>query len=224
VTHIHRSGLRLNVVPETKLERGDVITLIGPKNKLKSAVNLLGRKERKIFETDIFTFSAGLLLGLFLGMIKLPIINASIGSAGGLLFSGILLGYLRNFGPFAGRVPTAARYILQELGLLLFLAAIGSSAGRGLVEQLVAAGPKIFISGVMITTVTLISTIYFCHKVLKFDWNTTFGATTGGVTSTVALKIVTEEAESQYPVLGYAGVYAFANILLAMLGQFILLL
>lgn len=224
ITQIQRSGVDLAVNPNTKLERGDIVTIVGRENKLKHTVALLGRQEHKIFETDIFTFSAGLVLGLVLGMIKWPIINVSIGNAGGLLFMGILLGYLRNFGPFSGRVPLAARYILQELGLLLFLASIGTSAGEGLVEQLLTAGPKIFATGVLITTITLITTVYFCHYVLKFDWNTTFGATTGGVTSTVALKIVTREAESQYAVLGYAGVYAFANILLTMLGQAILLL
>ena len=87
---------------------------------------------------------------------------------------------------------------------------------------LAESGLQIFITGAIITTVTLIATLYFCHYVLKFDWNTSFGATTGGVTSTVALKIVTREAASQYAVLGYAGVYAFANILLTMLGQIIL--
>lgn len=223
-SRIQRGGIDLAVNPNMKLERGDVVTIMGKEDRLKHAVAILGRQEHKIYETDIFTFSAGLVLGVLLGMVKWPIINASIGNAGGLLFMGILLGYLRNFGPFSGRVPIAARYIFQELGLLLFLASIGTSAGIGLVEHLKSAGPEIFITGVFITTFTLISTVHFCHYVLKFDWNTSFGATTGGVTSTVALKIVTRESASQYPVLGYAGVYAFANILLTMLGQAIILL
>ena len=222
-SRVQRGGIDLPVIPDMKLERGDVITIVGKEDKLKHAVAILGRQEHKIYETDIFTFSTGLVLGVILGMIKWPIINASIGNAGGLLFMGILLGYLRNFGPFSGRVPIAARYIFQELGLLLFLASIGTSAGVGLVEHLKSAGPEIFFTGALITTFTLISTVYFCHYILKFDWNTSFGATTGGVTSTVALKIVTREAASQYPVLGYAGVYAFANILLTMLGQIILI-
>jgi putative transport protein len=222
-SRIQRGGIDLSVNPNMALERGDVITLVGKEDNLKHAVAILGRQEHKIYETDIFTFSAGLVLGVILGMIKWPIINASIGNAGGLLFMGILLGYLRNFGPFSGRVPIAARYIFQELGLLLFLASIGTSAGIGLIEHLKSAGLEIFFTGALITTFTLISTVYFCHYILKFDWNTSFGATTGGVTSTVALKIVTREAASQYPVLGYAGVYAFANILLTMLGQIILL-
>ncbi len=221
VTRLQRGGIDLPVSADLMVERGDILTITGADKNVEAAIAELGRREHKIYETDIFTFSAGLLLGIFVGMIKWPIVDASLGNAGGLLFMGILLGYLRNFGPFSGRVPVAARYILQELGLLLFLAGIGTKAGQGLIEHLRDAGLAIFVTGALVTSVTLLATLWFCHRILRFDWNTSFGATTGGVTSTVALKIVTRAADSQYAVLGYAGVYAFANILLTMLGQFI---
>ena len=223
VTRLQRGGIDLPVNPDFKLERGDTIAITGHTKQIKMATRLLGRKEHKIFETDMFTFSIGLFLGALLGLIKWPIIHASLGVAGGLLFTGILFGYLRNFGPFSGRVPIAARYIMQELGLMLFLAGVGVQAGHGFLDHLLNKGMPIFATGVLITTFTLVSTLVFCRYILKFDWNTSFGATTGGVTSTVALKVVTEEAESQYPVLGYAGVYAFANILLTILGQIIVM-
>ena len=221
MTRLQRGGIDLPVDPDFKLERGDIITIAGSSSGIKETISFLGRREHKIFETDMLTFNAGLLMGILLGMIKWPIINASLGSAGGLLFMGILLGYLRNFGPFSGRVPVAARYLMQELGLLLFLAGIGTKAGQGLVEHVLDSGVAIFTTGALITVITLLSTLFMCHYVLKFDWNTSLGATTGGVTSTVALKVVTNESESQYAVLGYAGVYAFANILLTLLGQII---
>jgi len=219
LTRLQRAAIDVPVNPDMRLERGDIVTLAGPPAKLRRAIDFLGRAERKIFETDIFTFSAGLVLGIVLGRIEWPLIHTSIGNAGGLLFMGITLGYLRNFGPFSGRVPVAARFILQELGLLLFLAGVGTSAGGGLVENLGRFGLSIFLTGVLVTTITLLASLLFCRYVVKFDWNTSFGATTGGVTSTVALKLVTAASESQYAVLGYAGVYAFANILLTLLGQ-----
>ncbi|MBN2356930.1 hypothetical protein JXO59_12515 [candidate division KSB1 bacterium] len=221
LTRIQRTGIDIPINPDYKLERGDVITIVGGEENIKYAISLLGREEHKIYETDILTFSAGLLSGILLGMIKWPLINTNMGSAGGLLFMGILLGYLRNFGPFSGRVPIAARFILQEMGLLLFLASIGTHAGRGLIEHLLESGSAIFITGILVTTVTLMATLFLCRYLLRFDWNTSLGATTGGVTSTVALKIITRQANSQYAVLGYAGVYAFANILLTVLGQVI---
>jgi len=224
VTRIQRGSIDLGFQPDIALERGDIITITGMDFNVRHAIALMGRQEHKIYETDIFTFNAGLVLGLLLGMVKLPFINTSIGIAGGLLIMGILLGYLRNFGPFSGRVPIAARYILQEIGLLLFLACIGLKAGEALTGPLCNAGFSIFITGVLITTITLVTTVFFCHFILKFDWNTSFGATTGGVTSSVALEIVTDKAESDYAILGYAGVYAFANILLTILGQVMVML
>lgn len=223
LTRIQRTGVDLNVNPDIKLERSDIVTLVGKPNSLPLAVETLGRKEHRIFETDMFTFCVGLFAGLILGMIKLPGINTEIGSAGGLLFAGIILGYLRNFGPFSGRVPLAARFILQELGMLLFVAAIGTKAGVGLVDHLLLSGLEIFVTGACVTTFTLLATVLFSRYILHFDWNTSFGATTGGVTSTVALQVITAEAESNYAVLGYAGVYAFANIVLTILGQLVLL-
>ncbi len=220
-TRFQRDNVEMPVDPDFKLERGDVVTITGDAVKVKYAISLIGRQDFKKYETDIFLFSAGMLLGLLLGSVQIPVINASIGNAGGLLFMGIILGYMRHYGIVAGRVPLAARYILQELGLLLFLAGVGIKAGHSIMQYLSDSGLSIFVTGVMVTTVTLLSTLFFCRYLLKFDWNTSFGATTGGVTSTVALKIVTEKAESQYALLGYAGVYAFANILLTMLGQFL---
>jgi putative transport protein len=219
LTRLRRGTVELPINPDIKLERGDVLTLTGVKSRLEHATVFLGHPDNKHYETDVFMFCFGLLSGVVLGSLQLPIINTSIGNAGGLLFSGILVGYFRHYGYYSGRMPIAARYILQELGLLFFLATVGVNAGQGLVEQLATSGLQIFITGAVVTVVTLITTIFFCRYVIKFDWNTSFGATTGGVTSTVALKLVTEKAESQYALLGYAGVYAFSNILLTLLGQ-----
>lgn len=219
LTRFRRGAIELPINPDIALERGDILTITGDREHIDHAIALLGHRDNKHYETDIFIFCTGILLGLFLGNIKLPLINTSIGNAGGLLFSGILVGYFRHYGYYSGRMPLAARYILQELGLLFFLATVGVSAGHGLVEQLAQSGLQIFTTGAMVTVTTLIATVFFCHYIIKFDWNTSFGATTGGVTSTVALKMITDKAESQYALLGYAGVYAFSNILLTLLGQ-----
>ena len=219
VTRLRRGAVYLSVRPSITLERGDVLTLTGEKERLDHVIAMLGYRESKKYQTDIFMFCLGLLSGVLIGTVKLPLINASIGNAGGLLCSGILVGYFRHYGYYSGKMPPAARYILQETGLLLFLATIGLQAGGGLVAQLAESGIEIFITGAAVTTITIISSLGFSHYIMKFDWNTSFGAMTGGVTSTVALKLITEKAGSQYALLGYAGVYAFSNILLTVLGQ-----
>jgi putative transport protein len=223
-THFRRGPIEMAISPKVVLERGDVLTLAGDKTQLEKAIKELGHGEEKKHETDIFMFCLGLLVGVVLGTIKLPLINTSIGMAAGLLISGILVGYFRHFGYYSGRMPRAARYILQELGMLFFLATVGVQAGQGLAEQLARSGLALFVTGASVTMITLVCTLFFCRFIMKFDWNTSFGATTGGVTSTVALKMITDKAESQYALLGYAGVYAFANILLTLIGQALVLL
>jgi putative transport protein len=224
LTRFRRGAVELPISPDIALERGDVLTVTGEKDRLDHAIVMLGHRDNKRYETDIFIFCFGILFGVLLGRIELPLINTSIGNAGGLLFSGILIGYFRHYGYYSGRMPLAARYILQELGMLFFLATVGVRAGHGLVEQLAQSGLEIFITGAAVTIITLVATVFFCRYIIKFDWNTSFGATTGGITSTVALKMITEKADSQYALLGYAGVYAFANILLTLLGQLLLYL
>ncbi|MBN1561553.1 hypothetical protein JW998_14980 [candidate division KSB1 bacterium] len=219
LTRFRRGAVELPISPDIALERGDVLTITGDKERLAHAVVMLGHRDNKHYETDIFIFCFGLFMGIFLGNLEIPFINTSIGNAGGLLFSGILVGYFRHYGYYSGRMPLAARYILQELGLLFFLATVGVRAGHGLAAQLSQSGWQIFLTGAAVTVFTLIAAVFFCHYIMKFDWNTSFGATTGGVTSTVALKMITEKAESQYALLGYAGVYGFSNILLTLIGQ-----
>ena len=218
-THFRRGPVEMTITPDVVLERGDVLTLTGDKAQLKKAISKLGRGEEKKHETDIFMFCLGLLAGVVVGTVKLPLINTSIGMAAGLLMSGIFVGYFRHYGYYSGRMPRAARYILQELGMLFFLATVGVQAGQGLAEQLAKSGVALFVTGASVTLITLVCTLFFCRFVMKFDWNTSFGATTGGVTSTVALKMITDKAESQYALLGYAGVYAISNILLTLIGQ-----
>jgi putative transport protein len=147
-----------------------------------------------------------------------------IGLAGGLLVAGLTVGYLRTTNPALGNMPRAARYILMELGLLFFMAEVGISAGGKLVAALKDAGEAILVSGVVVTTVPTLAALLYGRVVLKMNPALLFGAVTGGLTSTPALGIVTKTANSPVPALGYAGVYAFAVIILTVTGQVMILI
>ena len=90
------------------------------------------------------TFAFGLVGGLLLGMsmVKIGTVSIGLGTAGGLLLAGIAIGYVSSINPTFGRVPTAARYMLMELGLTLFMAAVGLGAGGGLVEAFLSVSPS----------------------------------------------------------------------------------
>ena len=226
ITHsVIRNGVNLPVSLEMIIKRGDHLTVSGFSRNLSRLANHLGHHEKPIHETDLVTFSMGILAGLFLGYItvKLGGIPLGIGSAGGLLVAGLVVGWLRTRNPMFGRVPAGARFILMELGLLLFLAGVGLRAGSGLVEGIRSAGVPLFCTGVFVTLVPVIVGVLYGKYVLKINPAILLGAVCGGLTSTPALDVINKQAKSDIPAMGYVGVYAFSNIILAIAGQLIMI-
>jgi putative transport protein len=186
----------------------------------------LGSVDRDVAETDMLTFAFGIVLGVIVGMLSISIAGVSVGlgSAGGLLTAGILIGFLRNIRPFFGRLPDAALWILMELGLIIFMAGVGLRAGADIVQTFLQAGPQLVLAGVIVTTAPVLCGYFFGRKVLKLNPVLLLGAITGAMTSGASLSIVTGAARSSIPALGYTGTYAFANVLLTVAGSIILLI
>jgi putative transport protein len=142
----------------------------------------------------------------------------TLGSAGGLLASGILMGYFRARNPTFGHVPQGAINILKDLGLNLFMVGVGLSAGSGIVSALVENGLVILLSALMIMLVPAVVGYCVGHFVLKMNPALLLGAIAGAMTSTPGLKSVNELANSNIPSLGYAGTYTFSNVFLTLGG------
>ncbi len=226
VTHVRRTQIQLPAEGSTVLQKGDVVTLVGNTEQLEILAELLGEIERDVVETDLVSFALGISGGLLLGKIsiKLGAVAVGIGSAGGLLLMGILMGFLRSLSPTFGRVPPAARFVLMELGLMFFMVNVGLSAGGGVVEALVSVGPVVILSGIVVLMTPVILGYLLGIFVLKLNPAVLLGALTGAMTSTPALTAVQEAAKSSMPALGYAGTYAFANVLLTVAGTIIMTL
>ncbi|WP_028575077.1 aspartate:alanine exchanger family transporter [Desulfonatronovibrio hydrogenovorans] len=226
VTRVSRSHVNLPIDESTVLEKGDVVRVTGARDRLEELIRRLGHVERNIIQTDLLTFALGIAAGLFVGKItfKVGALSLGLGTAGGLLLTGILIGFLRSIHPTFGRVPPAARWLFMELGLLFFMAGIGLKAGPGIVDAVLTLGPVLFVSGIVITTVPVIVGFVFGKYVLKFNPVILLGAITGAMTSTPALNAVIKAAGSPVPALGYAGTYAFANVFLALAGTLIMML
>ena len=178
----------------------------------------------KIAETDMVTFAFGITFGVLLGLLSFKVgeISIGLGSAGGLLASGILIGYLRSIYPVFGRMPDAARWILMEFGLLLFMAGVGLRAGGDIIETFAKAGPALVLAGIVVTVSPILVGYFFGRKVLKIPPVLLFGGIAGSMTSGASLSVVTKAANSSVPTLGYTGAYAFANVLLTVAGSIIL--
>jgi putative transport protein len=225
---LRREGVDMPLALDLKLEKGDQLIIAGPRAQLDDLVPTIGRAESPIHETDLLTFAFGIFAGLLLGMIEVRTSAGAqggfpvLGASGGLLLMGLVVGYLRYQHPVFGRVPAAARFLLLELGLLLFMAELGTRAGATIFEGLKEAGPSIFLSGVVVTLLPVFTGYAFGRFVLGFDPVTLMGAITGGMINTPALGIVNRQAGSNLPAVGYAGVYAFATILLTVAAPVIL--
>lgn len=226
LTRMTRSQITLPLDSGTVIQRGDVMVVTGERTALDRLVSDVGAEDRRAVETDLLTFAAGIVFGLILGQItvKFGDIDVGIGSAGGLLVSGICVGFLRANRPTFGRMPAAARFILMELGLLLFMVGVGLNAGGGIVGALASVGPVLFLCGVAVTCLPLLAGYMFGRLALNMNPALLLGALTGAMTSTPALAIVQQAAKSTVPALGYAGTYALANVLLTLAGTLLMIL
>ena len=215
-----RSGIDLSLTPTVTLSRGDVLTLSGPQIWLDKLASQMGFFEQEVNTTDLLTFSIGIIIGFLIGQISLKVggIAIGLGTSGGLLLMGLILGYLRSTHPSFGRIPPATLWVFKELGLLLFLEGVGISAGQGLLAMK-SQGFIVLLCSILISTLPVIIAFLFGLHYLKMNPALLLGAVTGAVTCTPAMSAVSDDAKSSIPTIGYAGTYAFATVLCAIAGS-----
>lgn len=127
------------------------------------------------------TFAFGIAFGVLIGLFAVNVgqLSLGLGSAGGLLTSGLIIGYLRSIHPTFGRLPDAARWILMEFGLLLFMAGVGLRAGGDIIETFATAGPVLVVAGICVTMIPIFVGYFFGRKVLKIHPVLLFGGLPG---------------------------------------------
>ena len=218
-----RQGHELPLTPGTVVHKADILQLIGDKDAVEKAAAFLGYAERPTAITDLVTVAIGCVAGILLGLIVVPVagIPITLGAGGGVLVAGLLSGWLRSLHPTFGQIPTGAQWLLGDLGLNLFVAAIGLSAGPQALQALRTTGLSVFLGGIAVTTLPIIVALFFGLKILKMNPVLLFGAAAGSHNCTPPLNMIIERAGSSLPVLGYAVSYAFANVLLTVWGSLI---
>ncbi len=226
ISRIQRLGVDIPLQGDVDVQAGDVVHVTGPATRVEEVGRLVGHIERATEQTDLVTFTLGITVGLLVGTwtVKVAGISIGLGSAGGLLAAGLVIGYLRALHPTFGRVPGAARWIFMEAGLMTFMAGVGLRAGSGILETFAQSGPSLVLAGMTVTSIPVTVGYLFGRKVLGLNPVLLLGAITGSMTSGASLSIVNAEARSEVPSLGYTGAYAFANVLLTVAGSVILLL
>ena len=221
---VRRDGYALPVTRDLVLQRMDVLTVVGPVWGIKALPEMLGPVEPNPVETDMTTFAFGMGVGAVAGFLSIKVLGLplSLGGAGGLLVLGIAVGWLNSARPTVGRFPDAARWILMEFGLLIFIAGVGLNAGGGVLQTLREQGVGLVAAAVLVVALPLTFGYVFGRKVLKFEPVLLLGALIGAMTCAPALNHLTRDANSPWPALGYTGTYAPACVLMTLAGTLIM--
>jgi putative transport protein len=227
VTGLERGGVRLPIGNDTKLQRMDVVTVVGLKEAVTKVGALFGRVIRPSTATDLLTLSLGMILGLLIGAIQFPAFGASIGlgNAGGLLVSGVIVSSLASRLRFFGNTPSAARNILEDLGLVVFVAIVGINAGNSLLSQLTGAlALKIFLVGFVACSIPPVIVWAIGFHIFKMNPAILMGAVAGARSHSGPCREAAVEIQSNVPWIGFPVGYAVSGILLTVFGYFAMIL
>ena len=226
ITRIKRGDADMLPNPDTMLELGDRVRVVAHRERMDAVSLFFGDSYRGVSEVDILTFSLGLALGLFLGLVPIPLgagVVVKLGFAGGPLIAGLALGALGHTGSMVWSLPYGANMTLRQIGLVLFLAGIGTRAGYGFISTFANGGGfAIFIAGTFITCATVLTMLFVGYMVLKIPFGILTGMVAGLQTQPAVLGFAQEETGSDLPNVGYASVYPFATIIKIILAQFLL--
>lgn len=214
VVRIHRHDLEFVPGNHEVLQFGDQLTVVGRPANVTRFAEHCGHRATSFDVTDLISLGAGLLVGVVLGKVEFWLGGAhfSLGKAGGPLVAGLLLGHHERVGPIHASLPRAARMLLQELGLVGFLAYAGTKAGGSLVPVLVAQGPRLAVASMLGALIPMLVGLALARGVLKLGLLETLGATCGAMTSTPGLGCITAETDSDKPVVSYAAAYPVALV------------
>ena len=228
ITRINRAGVELLATPDFVLQLGDRIMVVGDRDDVRQVADIFGNELKRLDLPNLMPIFFGIFLGVLLGSlpIAIPGMNQSfkLGLAGGSLIVALLIG---RFGPYYNMVTfatTSANMMLRQVGLTLFLAAVGLSVGDGFVSTIVDGGYMWVLYGVIITMIPLVTIGFFAYKVLKINYFKVVGLLIGSMTGAPALGYAQSLSDhNDQASVCYATVYPLTMFLRVMAGQLLIL-
>lgn len=226
VRRIKRAGIDIPVFAQTMVDSGDTLELVGLKKEVETAAKQLGYIDRPTNATDMVFVGIGILIGGVIGALAIHIggVPISLSTSGGALIAGLVFGWLRSKHPTFGQIPESSLWVLNNVGLNMFIAVVGISAGPSFIQGLKEVGPMLFIIGILATSLPLLLGLILARYVFHFHPALALGCTAGARTTTAALGAIQEAVSSETPSLGYTVTYAVGNTLLIIWGVVIVLL
>jgi len=214
------------ILPNTKIFRGDIVTLVGRTQDTNTAIKMLGVPDRPSDVADVAFIGAGIAVGALIGALvwKVAGVPLTLSTAGGALISGLICGWVRSVHPKFGRIPTSTVWFMNSVGLNIFIAIVGISAGPGFVNGLKTQGVGLFLWGALATTAPLVLGMFVGKYIFRFHDALLLGIVSGARTTTASLGLVCDIGKSQVPALGYTVTYAVGNTLLTIWGMVTIML
>jgi len=224
ITRIRRGDLDMLATKDTVIEMGDRIRFVARREDMKELSEYFGDSYQESSKVNLFTFGVGLALGLFLGSFDInlgPDIQFKLGYAGGPLIVGLLLSALRRTGPLVWTMPYAANVTIQQLGLILLLAAIGVRSGSAFVQSFPTSGPYIFLASAAISLLTAFIAIWAGYKILKIPFTMLMGMVAN---QPAILDFANNRTTDRGPTLGYTMIFPIALIMKIVIAQLLFIL
>jgi putative transport protein len=224
ITRLRRGDVEFVPNSDTVLELGDRIRVVTQRERLDEVSKFLGDSMKAITETDFLSLSLGIVLGVLLGMVPITLPNGmtfKLGFAGGPLIVSLLLGRMERTGPITWSLPFNANLLLRQIGLVFFLAGIGSRAGLGFTQTLQSGGFSLVVIAGVITSIVTISAIIIGYKIFKLPMAAVMGMMSGMQTQPACLAYANQQVPNELPNVWYATVYPAAMVSKILLAQII---
>lgn len=220
IKSISRQQLPLPVLAQQKLEAGDMIEIVGLPQEVEAAGAGIGVVEKATSVTDMVFVGICIAIGAIIGALTLTVkdVPISLSTSGGALISGLFFGWLRTKRPSVGIIPDSSLWLMNNLGLNMFIAVIGIQCGPTFISGIKEVGFDLFLMGIIATTVPLLVAMFLGAKVFKFHPAINLGCCAGSRTTTAALGAIQDSLQSSLPAMGYTVTYAIGNTLLILMG------
>ena len=224
ITRVNRAGVDLIPYQGMELQLGDKVMIVGSESAIEKVADLLGNSLKKLHQPHIFTIFLGIALGVFVGSI--PLVESPqirLGLAAGPMLMAILIGRFGTHWHLITYTTISANLMLREVGLAMFLAAVGLASGEGFVNAVISGGYIWMLYALIIAIVPLVLVGVFARKVYKMDYYTLMGTLAGSMTNPIALTYANNIAGSDMPAISYATVYPLVMFLRVVIAQMMIM-
>jgi putative transport protein len=217
LTRIRRSSIDITPTADSRLRFGDKVLVACDSENMKNVMKLLGNEEKRLSESNFLPISLGIIIGVIVGSISIPVFgyfDFSLGMTGGVLTTALLLSKIGKTGNIIWSMSGGGNQLLRKLGMLMFLATVGTHAGSQIAETWALYGWTVVPIGIAITIIPMFIAVLVGHYILKLNFLVLLGVIAGGMTSTPGLGVIDNKTSCEASSVAYATVYPMALVLM----------